>query len=86
MKFIGIKEVCDRVGLSRTQITGKDDNGEPRIKDFPEAFYEGYRRLYVEEEIIEWQRKRLENRNTTVPKRERKPAQESAPPEPIPST
>src|ERR1700733_3574420 len=73
MQFISIKQVCELIGLSRTQVTEKDANGKPRagMEEFPEPLYIGYRRLYNLDEVQEWQRKRLEERGST-PKRERK--------------
>lgn len=75
-RFIGIKEVCALVGLSKTQITARDNDGKPRtgMEDFPDPIYSGYRRLYDEDEVLDWQQRKRDNRKTTTPpKRERKP-------------
>lgn len=69
MKFIGLKEVCLRVGLSKTQITEKPPR--PGMEEFPGPIYIGYRRLYDEDEVMEWQRKRLENRGSPPPRKRR---------------
>lgn len=75
MQFISIKQVCELIGLSRSQITERDENGKPRagMEDFPDPLFIGYRRLYDRDEVEAWQRKRLEERGTkSPPKRERK--------------
>ena len=66
MKLIGIKEVCDRLGLSRTTVT-------TRLKDFPAPRYIGYRRLYPEHLVEEWIGRQITDASSTPPKRERKP-------------
>ena len=48
-RFLSIKEVCARVGLSRTQITEQPPRAG--MEDFPKHLKIGYRRFYVEEEV-----------------------------------
>ena len=70
MRFLSKKQLRDRIGLSPTQVSRLEEAGR-----FPQRVPLGFRVFWVEAEVDDWMRERVDERNARPPSREDKSAE-----------
>ena len=61
MQFLSIKQTCVKVGFSRSELRRKTE-----ALTFPPVVEVGYRRFYVHDEVEDWMKKRVAERDNLI--------------------